>query len=242
MASGKYYNFEDCRKNEYQPGFEGKIATHHMKLYHLVSNMKQPVVVESGVEKGLTTCIFLKACEKTSGLLFSVDIKDCRDVAQSDVWTFIQTSDQNIERILKEAPKISEGIDLLHIDSVHTREHVEVLLMKWYPYIKANGYITFHDIDETPYKFGRRKANRLSEKNFFELSTLVKEFFYANEDELFLEYHFGSTGMGIMKKLSALGTQPNPPVHIPSFQESIKESSRLLISAIKRRLGINIAG
>lgn len=236
MAKCKYHNFEHYLKQENKPGLEGKIATHHMKLYRLVSDMHQPIVVEFGVDKGRTTCLFLEACEKNGGLLYSVDIKDCSDVSESDAWTFIQSDDQDIEKILSMAPKIAEGIDLLHIDSLHTAEHVSNLLLKWFPYVKAGGYITFHDIDETPYKLGRRKENRVSEKNIFELAQVVREFFYANEDGLFLEFHFGSTGLGIMKKLSLPGVKPNHPLHITTFQESIKESSRLLLSSLIRRL------
>ena len=236
MAKWKYHNFEQYLKQENKPGLEGKIATHHIKLYRLVSDLNQPVVVEFGVDKGLTTCLFLEACEKNGGLLYSVDIKDCSDVAESEAWTFIQSDDQDIEKIVGMAPKIAEGIDLLHIDSLHTAEHVSSLLLKWFPYVKAEGYITFHDIDETPYKLGMRKENRVSEKNFSEIARVIREFFYANEDGLFLEFHFGSTGMGIMKKLSLPGVKPNPPVHIPTFQESIKESSSLLLSSLIRRL------
>ena len=209
MPACKYFSFDEMRRQENQPGLEGKVATHHMKLYHLVSAMEAPVVVEFGVDKGRSTCVFLQACEEKHGHLYSVDVQDCSDVAKSMAWTFIQQSDQEIDLILAQVPALKNGIDLLHIDSLHARDHVRKLLMKWYPYVKANGYITFHDVDPTPYLKGQRKDSPRHEQEAIGIAEVIREFFYANEDQLFLEYHFGSTGMGILRKLSPLGSGPS---------------------------------
>ncbi len=212
MAKCKYFDFDELRRQEGQPGLEGKIATHHMKLFHLVARMERPVVLEFGVDKGRSTCVLLAACEGTGGHLYSVDIEDCSQVADSEAWTFIRQSDQEIEAILEQASELALGIDLLHIDSLHRRAHVQQLLMKWFPYVKPGGYITFHDVDPTPYLPGQRKDNPRHEPEAIGVAQVIREFFYANEDQLFLEYHFGSTGMGIMRKLAPLGAQPNPPM------------------------------
>ncbi len=233
MAQFKYHNFDNYIRSENQSGLEGKIATHHMKLFHLVASRQAPIVVELGVDKGQSTCILLTACEKQKGHLYSVDIRDCSDVAVSKHWTFIQANDLDIETILQAAPILMQGIDLLHIDSIHTAEHVTELLMKWFPYVKPEGYITFHDIDETPYKPGRRKQNRIHAKEFIGLATAVKNFFYANEEQLFLEFHFGSTGMGIMKKLSPLGKAPQVPATIKSWPSGVREAFIQFLRAIR---------
>jgi predicted O-methyltransferase YrrM len=214
MPTCRYFSFDKIRDQENQPGLEGKIATHHMKLYRLVSTMETPIVVEFGVDKGRSTCVFLQACEEKQGHLYSVDIADCSNVAESPVWSFIQQSDLETDHILSQAPAIKTGINLLHIDSLHTRDHVYMLLMKWYPHVKAGGYITFHDVDPTPYLRGQRKDNPRHEQEAVGMADVIREFFYANEDQLFLEYHFGSTGMGIMRKLSPLGSPPHPPISL----------------------------
>ncbi|RMF80671.1 MAG: class I SAM-dependent methyltransferase [Chloroflexi bacterium] len=215
MAKCKYYNFDAIVAQESMAGLEGKVATHHLKLYHLVSAMQRPVVLEFGVDKGRSTCILLHACESSGGHLYSVDIKDCADVAQSEAWTFIQHDDRSRDAIMRQHPALKDGIDLLHIDSRHNGEHVATLLMTWFPYLKAGSYITLHDIDPTPYLPSQRKDNVTIEHGIRQIANTVQQFFYANEDELFLEFHFGSTGMAIMKKLSPMGTTPNPPRALP---------------------------
>lgn len=221
MPVCKYFNFDEFVRLENQPGLEGKVATHHLKLYHLAAKMEKPTIVEFGVDKGRSTCVFLQACEANGGHLYSLDIQDFSDVAQSDAWTFIQQSDQEVDALLTKAPAIKNGIDLLHVDSAHRREHVRSTLMKWFPYIKGGGYITFHDVDPTPYLKGQRKDNPRHEPEAIGISAIIREFFYANEDQLFLEYHFGSTGMGIMYKLSPFGTQPKQAIPIQTRQITI---------------------
>jgi hypothetical protein len=70
----------------------------------------------------------------------------------------------------------------------------------------------------------------------------VKEFFHANEDELFLEFHFGLTGMGIMKKLMPKGKSPNPTVPVPDWPPvfSVRESARMLADALARSLAYRL--
>jgi predicted O-methyltransferase YrrM len=211
MAQCKHFDFEDILALEYKPGLASKVATQHLKLYHLVTQMNKPVIVELGVARGRSTCVLVHACEAAGGHLYSIDIADCSDAATSSAWTFIQEDDLNIQTIQAAAPGIKEGIDLLHIDSQHRSKHVGELLTRWFPYVKANGYITMHDIDPNPYTAGQRKDSPGAEYEVSKIADTIRQFFYANEEELFLEFHFGSTGMGMMRKLSPLGTLPVSP-------------------------------
>ena len=78
---------------ENQRGRQAKIATQHLKLYHLVRAMDHPTVVECGVDVGVSNCVLLAACQETGGHLYSIDIRDCSSVASSPAWTFIQYDD-----------------------------------------------------------------------------------------------------------------------------------------------------
>ncbi len=238
-------DFEDlaeCFRLENQPGRRAKIATQHLKLYHLVRAIDRPTVVECGVDIGVSNCVLLAACEETGGHLYSTDISDCSSVASSPAWTFIQSDDRDIEGILERAPALKDGIDLIHIDTVHNEEHVKTLINNWFPYVKQYGYLTFHDIDNMLYRPGQWRESEENARGHAGSAKAVKEFFHANEDELFLEFHFGLTGMGIMKKLMPMGRVPNPSVPVPDWPPlfRIRESARFLASAIGRSLAYRL--
>ncbi|MCU0511110.1 MAG: class I SAM-dependent methyltransferase [Anaerolineae bacterium] len=240
MPDCTYQNLEALRRAEHQPGLEGKVATLHLKLYHLVAQMTAPVVLEFGVDKGMSTCLLAAACEENGGWLYSVDIADCSAAIRSPVWTFIQSDDLQVAEILAAAPALRDGVHLLHIDSAHSREHVEQQLLRWYPYVRQGGYITFHDVDATPYLAGQRKDDPRHEPEALGVPDTIRRFFYANEDALFLEFHFGSTGMGIMRKLAPLGTRPQPPLKLHTRQVQVSLAGlfwtgRALAAALVKR-------
>ena len=233
-------------KLENQPGKQAKISTQHLKLYHLVRAMERPTVVECGVDVGISNLVLRTACEEADGHLYSIDINDCSHVASSPAWTFIQSDDQDIEGILRQAPALAEGIDLIHIDSLHTEEHVKSVLNAWFKYVKQGGYLTFHDIDNMLYRPGQWRESRAMAENNAGVAKAVKEFFHANEDELFLEFHFGVTGMAIMKKLMPQAKMPNPAISVPDWPSSdapkVRESARMLVNALGRSLTYRLRG
>ena len=57
---------------------------------------------------------------------------------------------------------------------------------------------------------------------------LVQDFFYANEDDLLLEYHMGDMGMAIMQKLAPMSKAPNPPRRRPRRRHSLRSIARYL--------------
>ena len=87
---------------------------------------------------------------------------------------------------------LKEGIDLIHIDSVHSEEHVKTLINNWFPYVKQHGYMTFHDIENMLYRPGQWREWRDAAQGNAGVAKAVKEFFHANEDDLFLEFHLGA--------------------------------------------------
>jgi hypothetical protein len=109
----------------------------------------------------------------------------------------------------------------------------------WFGYVKQGGYLTFHDIDNMLYRPGQWRESLDMARDNAEVARIVRDFFHANEDELYLEFHFGVTGMGIMKKLMAMDQAPNPPIPVPDWPApppGIRDSARLLSGAISRYL------
>ena len=131
----KYYTFGEFAAAEYAPGPGGKSATQLMFMYRSTSEKQDPVILELGTAVGVSTTIFLQACAEQNGKLVSVDLVDCSDISTSEHWQFVQADSTNIDFVLSQAPRLRDGIDILYIDSLHTRAHVEREIMGWYPYL-----------------------------------------------------------------------------------------------------------
>ncbi len=236
MAKFKYKNPKEQRKNVGIKGINGKVATHHCMIADLVNNFEKPTILELGTCEGTSTSLLLTECEKNNGFMVSVDIEDRSDVAISNNWQFIKSDDLLVDYIITQAEILKNGIDILHIDSLHTYEHVSKQLMNWYEYVNEGGYITLHDVDPYACSPDGFKPSASTYQDLAGDLKAVKEFFYANQDNLFLEIHYGATGMAIIKKLSARGEKPFPAKIIRGYkrQPGIIKSSKLLISSVKR--------
>lgn len=232
MARSMHFDFRDISSKEGTRGHDGKTASQIMQLYRACLMFDRPTVLECGTGPGYSTTVMVEACEAKDGRMVSVDIVDCSGVVVSDHWHFIREDDRNVDRILQHAPHLGEGIDVMYIDSAHSRRHVERVLLSWWPFLNHQSFVFFDDIDPNPYRKGHRKDRYSSEIARREVSEFTKEFFYANEDEMFLEHHFGSTGLAKMTKLSAKGTPPNSPV--PLVDRSADPMTRLWFKLRKK--------
>lgn len=208
MAISKHHNFSDIAQLERSPGLKGKIASQLMQLYRACSDFEAPVVLECGTQTGLSSTVLIEACEAKGGTLVSVDVDDCSEVLTSPNWIFVLSDDTEVSNIRSEAPILDDGIDLIYIDSLHERHHVETLVMKWYPYLRQGAYLILDDIDAAPYRRHSRKDDFFIEWEVSRIRDFTVEFFLANEECLLMEHHFGSTGLAKMTKLSPLGTAP----------------------------------
>ena len=117
-------------------------------LLPIISKINEPVILELGVQKGVSTNKFLSLCKTNNGKLYSVDIDDCSKVADDKNWKFFQTRDDNFDYIKS---NIEKQIDILYIDSLHEANHVKKLVYGYYPIIKENGFIFIDDISHLPY-------------------------------------------------------------------------------------------
>ncbi len=228
MVETRYYDLQSVFAADGGPGVFGKHATQLMELHRRISTLEAPVVLECGVHKGFSSGVLADACERAGGRLISLDILDCSDVIVSDCWTFLQVDDTDQERILQEAPLLKQGIDLAFIDSWHSVRHVRRQIELWYPLIRQFGWLAFHDVDPTPYMRGQPDDSVESEIVWRDIWQLVQDFFYANEDDLLLEYHLGDKGMAIMQKLAPMSKTPKPPRRIRPRRVSFFSLARRL--------------
>lgn len=216
MIITKNHTFEEYRKAEYTKGLKGQVATQLMRMYRIAKELTNPTILELGTCKGVSTTIFLQACEESNGHLVSVDIDDCSDITNSNRWKFVQSDSTDIDYILSQAPHLKNGIDILYIDSLHTKNHVEKELTGWYPLMNEGAHIFFDDVDSNPYRKGNRKDNYRVEMALDEIREYIEAFFYANEDDLYLDIMYGTTGLAHLYKLSSKGMLPKaakPVIH-----------------------------
>ena len=239
MNNTKHHSFNEYETNEYAKGLKGQVATQLMRMYRIVRELKDPVILELGTAKGSSTTLFLAACDECNGRLVSVDIDDCSDISKSNRWKFVQSDSTNIEYILSEAPQLSNGIDALYIDSLHVKSHVEKELTGWYPFMNKGSHIFFDDIDSNPYRKHHRKDNFPAEIELDTIREYLEAFFYSNEDDLYLDMMFGSTGLAHLYKISPKGTIPQEVKPIRHRRNNIvnllKYSPRRILSLLKRK-------
>jgi len=191
------------------------VAKQLLLMHNEVIKRKSPIILELGVDRGQSTKVFLHAIDKkSSGNLFSVDIKDCSEVSKSNTWKFIKKDSTDIKGILKEAPILEKGIDIIYVDSLHTPNHVYQEIYGWFPFLKKGGYMYFDDIDAGPYQLGMRKDNAGIEFSNRKILELIEAVFQANLNLVDLNLMRGSTGLACLKKISNKESELQPPKFI----------------------------
>lgn len=207
----KNFNFEEILKNEFASGITGQSARHHLAIYRRSLQKSQPTILELGTHRGKSTTAFLQVCRERDGRLFSVDIADCAAVSNDPNWRFVRNDSADVAGVLGKAPELRQGIDVLLIDTLHTRAHVEKEFYGWFPHLRKNAIVLFDDVDPFKYRQGGEKDNYKNEFDWEDIQEFVIEVFRANEDDMLLEIHFGSTGLAILEKASDMGEQPIRP-------------------------------
>ena len=168
-------------------------------LIPLISKIKEPIILELGVQNGVSTNKFLEICKSRNGKLYSVDIEDCSNISKDQNWIFFQTRDDNFDYIKLNIP---DQIDVLYIDSLHEAKHVKKLIYGYFPLIKENGYIFIDDISHLPYLKNKNRDNFYCEINNKETFNCLLEIYSKNEDLIDISFSFKSSGLAVIKKKS----------------------------------------
>ncbi len=230
MVQTRHYQLQTVLDGNGQPGVFGKVATQLMCLHQLVQQFDAPLVLECGVNEGWSSGVLAHACEQQAGRLVSLDIADCSAAIESEVWTFIQTDDADLDHVISQVPELAQGIDIVYIDSLHSPRHVAKLIPLYYPLVKQGGYLAFDDVDPGPFMQGRRKDNANMEVVWRGIADTVLDFFHANEDDLLLEIHYGSTGLAVMQKLAPMNRPPLPAKRLRRRYFTLRSLARQLLT------------
>ena len=181
------------------------------EIYRSLLKRKNQIILECGVNRGLTSSVFTYYCEKNESHCFSIDIKDCSEVVDSDSWTFIKNDDTDVSGIINDYPVLDQkGIDILYVDSLHTADHVMKVLYNWYPYMNKDSLIFIDDIDARVFRKGNPKDSIISELNWNEINQFTIDFVDQNYFDTTLTQYYGKTGLAKISKVSEKGSKPKP--------------------------------
>ena len=198
-------------------------------LIPYIAKIKNPIILELGVQKGRSTTKFLEICNKNKGQLYSVDIDNCSGVSNDPRWKFFQTRDDDFKFIKSNIP---QKIDILFIDTLHEAKHVKKLIYEYYPLIKKDGLIFIDDISHIPYLKNQDRDNFYCEINNLETFEMILSVYSKNFENLELNFSFFSSGLAIIRKLN--NNDLNLSNKLQLRKHTLKNYLRTLWNVIKK--------
>tara|TARA_B100000579_G_scaffold437003_1_gene464787 strand:- start:352 stop:1008 length:657 start_codon:yes stop_codon:yes gene_type:complete len=156
-------------------------------------------ILEFGVMHGRSTKMFLELCDELDGTLTSVDIHDHKNLFNHPKWNFIQSRDDNFNLLNKIQNK---NFDIIYIDSLHEPNHIKKILYFYYKYLKVNGRVFIDDINWLPYVQNSFKESEYSEVINRKTFSKLLEVYFANFENIQIEFNFNGTGNANILKLN----------------------------------------
>ena len=196
-------------------------------LYNKIKDISNIKILEFGVRKGVSTKLFVDLAEKNNGKVTSVDIDNYSSLINSERWKFIQTRDDNYEKIQKE---LSNDLDVILLDSFHEAEHVSKIIFTYYKHLKKDGYFFIDDISWVPYLKNSYRDNFWCEVNNKETFTKIVNIYSENYLNFDLEFTFISSGFAVIKKKTLNDLNP---IHKKKDRTS---SFKNLLRLIKKKI------
>ena len=197
-------------------------------IKNFIKNIKKINILEFGVMNGRSTKMFLDLCDELDGTLNSVDIHNHKDLFNNPRWNFIHSRDDNFDLINKIENK---EFDLIYIDSLHEPNHVKKILYFYYNYLKINGRVFIDDINWLPYVENSFKDSEYSEVINRKTFLKILEIYFANFENIQLDFSFNGTGNANILKLNQKSL--NEPKKIKNRLFGLRNLLRQL-SPIKR--------
>lgn len=178
-------------------------VTTHRKIKQLIektfikNNLKKLKILEFGVDKGISTSLFLKYCEKTNSKLYSVDIIDYSKLFKNLRWKFLKSRDDNKVKVNK---FVNSPLDVIFLDTEHTAKHVEKIFYMYFDKLKINGLFIIDDISWLPYIKNAWRDNEWIENNNKETFFRLIEIYNSNQKSLQISFQFDHSGLAIIQK------------------------------------------
>ncbi len=180
-------------------------------------------ILEFGVDKGISTALFLEFCEKLNGSLYSVDTIDYAKHFNNSKWKFLKCRDDDYATIKK---NVDFPVDIIFLDTEHTPNHVEKIFYHYFNKLKKGGIFIIDDISWLPYQKNKKRNNEWIENNNKQTFLKILDIANSNEENIKLEFIFLYSGLAIITKIN---NKLNKPKKINSREYSLKNILRKLI-------------
>ena len=205
-------------------------SRHHSKLvkfiYPELIEIKDSNILEFGVsEKAMSTELFLEYSNLNNCKLFSVDCVDFSSKFNHKNWHFINSRDDNYEKIFATIPK---NFDLILLDTIHEAKHVEKIFYKYYDSLNVNRCFFIDDISWIPYLKTNEKNNFYVEINNHETFEILLQIYSGNRENFEIEFTFEGTGMCKITKKN--NNKLNLKENIYSRKYSLKNLVRKILN------------
>lgn len=206
-----------------------KNSTTAEKINYIIKNkleinyFKQCNILEFGVDKGISTSLFLEFCKKTGSKLYSIDTINYSSHFIDKNWTFINCRDDDYEKIERYT---DFPVDIIFLDTEHTAKHVEQIFYKYFSKLKINGIFIIDDISWLPYLKNNERNNEWIENNNKNTFYKILDILNTNNKNIEVEFLFKHSGLAIIKKLN---NNLNKHKKIVSREFSIKNIVRKFI-------------
>ena len=190
------------------------------------NKIKNIKILEFGVDKGISTALFLDFCNKRNGKLYSVDSIDYSHHFNEKNWKFINCRDDDFMLIKK---NVAFPVDIIFLDTEHTAKHVEKIFYYYYKFLKKDGLFIIDDISWIPYLKNKDRNNEWIENNNKETFFKIIDILSVNEKNIKVEFLFLHSGLTIVRKLK---NTLNKSQKIISREYSFKNILKKLINKL----------
>tara|TARA_Y100000590_G_C15560972_1_gene954754 strand:- start:53 stop:709 length:657 start_codon:yes stop_codon:yes gene_type:complete len=182
-----------------------KYSSTAIKISNFISNqlnknkIKKIKILEFGVDKGISTALFLKYCKESSSKLYSADIIDYGNLFKDNNWSFINTRDDNHNEI----NNLAKGkVDVIFLDTEHTSSHVEKIIYLYFNKLKTNGFFLIDDISWLPYTKGSYRDHEWIENNNKKTFFKLLDIYNSNQKNITIQFFFDYSGLALIKKIN----------------------------------------
>ena len=153
---------------------DSDLGNNGIVFYEKLKSFRNAKMVDLGVRHGISSYIMLRDSLQNDNYVTGVDLVNC--VHQSVY------NHPRYKLILGDSVKTGKEwtggeIDVLFVDTLHTKEQVLNELEVWMPHVKDNGLVIFHDTHWPKNKFENWKG-----RNWERPEEAVKAFFNVGDD------------------------------------------------------------